>query len=88
MSINVLPIIDLQTGQVQFPLHGLWVSYFVTNPRRLAESLTRTVRTPSFDVSREELSVFIAVTGHNHGIPHVFSLAKFPAFTSLTKLNS
>jgi hypothetical protein len=88
MSVNVLPIIDLQTGQVQFPLQGVWVSYFVTDPRRLAESLTRTVRTPSFDVSREELSVFIAYTGHNNGIARVFSLAKFPALTSLTKLNS
>lgn len=88
MSINVLPIIDLQTGHVQFPLHGVWVSYFVASPRRLAESLTRTVRTPSFDESREELSVFIADTGHNRGIPRVFSLAKFPALASLTKLNS
>lgn len=88
MAINVLPIIDLQTGQVQFPLHGDWVYYFVANPQQLAKVLTRTVRTPSFDPAREELSVYVAKNGYNYGVAQVFSLAKFPGLVSLTKLRS
>ncbi|PQZ97372.1 hypothetical protein CQ010_11310 [Arthrobacter sp. MYb211] len=86
MALNVLPIIDLQTGQVQFPLRGVWVSYYVTDPHLLTRLLARTVGPPSFDSQREELSVFVAVRGQNAGTAHVFSLAKFPVLESLTKL--
>lgn len=88
MAVNVLPIIDLQTGRLQFPLDGVWTSFFVADPRRLSQLLARTVRTPSFDVTREELWVYIAQRGQYRGVAQVFSLAKFPAASSLTKLSS
>ncbi|WP_404289324.1 hypothetical protein [Glutamicibacter arilaitensis] len=86
MALNVLPIIDLQTGHVQFPFHGIWVSYYVINPRFLARLLASSVGPPSFDSQRNELSVFVATRGQSAGTAHVFSLAKFPVLESLTKL--
>lgn len=86
MAYSVLPIIDLQTGQVQFRVQGRWYTRYVDYPQELARQVERSARRPVFTPASGQLLVFIAAAGHPAGRQLAFSLAKFPGRRSLAKL--
>lgn len=86
MAYSVLPIIDLQTGQVQFKVQGRWYTRYVSHPEQLERLVTRAARRPVFDPAHSELIVFVAAAGLPQGRQQAFSLAKFPRHHRLTKL--
>ncbi|WP_313812019.1 hypothetical protein [Glutamicibacter sp.] len=86
MAYSVLPIIDLQTGQVQFKVQGRWYTRYVDRPAQLERLVARAARRPVFDPANGELIVFIAAAGIPAGRQSAFSLAKFPTERTLAKL--
>ena len=86
MAFSVLPIIDLQTGQVQFTARGRWYTRYISDPVHLERLITRSSRRPVFDPEAGELVVFVASAGQPDGRSLAFRLAKFPGIISLAKL--
>lgn len=85
--VSVFPIIDVQTGQVQFRSRGSWATFYVVNPQQLLQALAHSARTVLFDPQTQDLLIFVASRGKLAGEPRAFSLAKFPQGASLTKLS-
>lgn len=88
MSFSVLPIIDRQTGQVQFKSQGQWHIRYVCDPANLERLITRSARRPMYDPATSQLILQVAATGEPTGRSIAFSLAKFPSLTPLTKIKS
>ncbi|WP_159614072.1 hypothetical protein [Glutamicibacter sp. JC586] len=88
MAFSVLPIIDRQTGQVQFKAQDRWHVLYVCDPARLEQLITRSSSRPTFEPTTSQLVLHIASIGHPEGRSVAFSLAKFPSLTPLTKMNS
>ena len=86
MAFSVLPIIDLQTGQVQFTVQDRCYTRYISDPAHLERLITRSSRRPVFDPAAGELVVFVASAGQPDGRSLAFRLAKFPGIISLAKL--
>ncbi|WP_334122767.1 hypothetical protein [Glutamicibacter sp.] len=88
MAYSVLPIVDRQTGQVQFKFQGQWLIRYVDDPGQLEHLLARCARRPLFNPDSSELVLGVATAGQSQGRSIAFSLAKFPSLRPLTKLGS
>jgi len=88
MAYSVLPIVDRQTGQVQFKVQGHWHIRYVCDPQRLELLLARCARRPIFNPETSELVLGVATTGQAQGRSIAFSLAKFPSLEPVTKMGS
>lgn len=88
MAYSVLPIVDRQTGQVQFTVHGQWHICYVSDPLRLEFLLARCARRPIFIPEACELRLSVAAAGRPQGRTVAFSLAKFPTLEPATKIGS
>ncbi len=88
MAYSVLPIIDRQTGQVQFKVQGQWHIRYVCDPARLELLIARSARRPIFELATSQLVLSIASSGQPEGQSIAFSLAKFPSLRPLSKLGS
>ena len=87
MSVPVLPIVDLQTGQVQFRTGGNWQVRYVPEPRKLSALLGKCARHPEFDAEHDQLMLPLPARGRR-GIPTALSLAKFPCALPAVKIDS
>lgn len=88
MAHSVLPIIDRQTGQVQFSVQGQWHIRYVQDPARLELLIARSAHRPIYESITSQLVLRVASRGLPDGQRIAFSLAKFPSLTPLTKLGS
>lgn len=88
MTYPILPIIDRQTGQVQFKAEGHWHIRYVADPLRLELLLARCARRPIFDPETSNLLLVVPAIADPAGKKFAFSLAKFPSNGALTKLGS
>ena len=86
-TIRVLPIVDLNTGRLQFRLHGQWVVYYTDRPRELLRVLARSTAPASFAPETNRLVLTVAGRRTSHGSRVAFSLAKFPDPFALTTLD-
>ncbi len=86
MAFSVLPIIDLQTGQVQLKVQGRWYTRYISDPAQLERLITRSAHRPVFDLDTGELIILVASAGLPAGKPVAFRLAKFPASLALAKV--
>lgn len=86
MAFSVLPIIDLQTGQVQFTVQGRWHTRYIADPAHLERLVSRSARRPVFDPRAGELVVFVAAAGQPDGRRCAFRLAKFPGTIALARV--
>ncbi|PRB76569.1 hypothetical protein CQ012_06030 [Arthrobacter sp. MYb214] len=86
MAYPILPVIDRQTGQVQFKAEGRWRTRYVADPLRLERLIARCARRPTYDPATSELQLVLPVSGNPAGKRIAFSLAKFPSAGALTKL--
>ncbi|PJJ42882.1 hypothetical protein ATK23_0039 [Glutamicibacter mysorens] len=88
MAIPILPIIDRQTGQVQFTAEGRWCTRYVAHPLQLERLIARCSRRPAFDPDTSELLLVVPAAGNPAGRRYAFSLAKFPSPGALAKVES
>ncbi len=79
MAFSVLPIIDLQTGQVQFTVQGRWHTRYIADPAHLERLVSRSSRRPVFDPRAGELVVFVAAAGQPDGRRSLLGLPNSPA---------
>lgn len=86
MAFSVFPIIDRQTGQVQFRAEGRWHTSYVSRPAQLEALISRATRRPQYDPRTQELIVHIAAPHKPAGERFTFRLAKFPDLRVPTKL--
>lgn len=88
MAYSILPIIDRQTGQVQFKVQGRWCTRYVAEPARLEQLIARCARRPDYEPEAGQLVLVIPSIGEPAGKRIAFSLAKFPGTSALAKMGS
>lgn len=85
-NIRVLPIIDLNTGQVQFTMQGQWAEFYTDRPQELLRLLSRSTDTTYFTADSCELWIATGKQRVTNGERIAFSLAKFHEPSTLITL--
>lgn len=84
--IRVLPILDLNTGQLQFSLSGQWVEFYTRQPEVLFRTLARSTTAPTFDPDTAELVLRTPAQHQPDGARVTFQLEKFLEPSLVTRL--